>query len=753
MNRFGVRSLILLVGLLLGAGAAIGQTKLNPSAADEFAAKQRSRTGQNPPDVSFTVRFADAKSKFQQGELIRLELAFASSKPDAFSIDSAGYDRSGRLDIDAYLLDPTDGVTDPLKDYFESVDWSMMGGLRGNPTLTAKPYLIQSELNEWHRFDKPGKFRLYVVSGRLIRGTNFNWERKLSLTSNLLEFEIVPATPPWATQTVLDAVKVIDGKGDQESRRAACRTLRFLNTQAAARELIQRFGFGDETCEYQYQFGLYGSPERTFIVSEMERQLDAPDHPITGAFIWTLAFSAWALTNPPPLPPYPVDDEAKQASWQLLRAQRRDAMKSLEDKYEQRLAVAVSRKVGPALAISLTTIFGNAADVPPTAEVQARLASVFFDLPPDRQASLLEYNWQRLASPAMLPVLRKVYENPPRTDWRDLRSLALRRLYELAPDEGRLLILDELRRPQPRVELSVLSMLPDQALPALEQTWAERAVDDGRNFSERAMQADLLARYGTDAVLPKLRSAFSRSVGQIECPIQTPILAYFLRTDEPFGVQMLAQAMAAREKNACFRWQLEALIHQPMSRPVEKVVLARLDDEEVEVAVEAAKTAGKFGSARAEARLWQRLTELQQQWKGREPEFQTRSGNDPFSEPRRLESALLEALATSPSWLADKESLTRMLALCISRDGRRSVTQWLEQLDTSITYFGRGGTDNFMIAQYATLTVDQLKAKLIQFPRGTAFTWSSDQSANNDKVFAEFKSFVEKYGMKLTRSD
>jgi hypothetical protein len=271
----------------------LSQTASPPIApTDEFAAKQKELAGHNPAALSFTVRFANGKTTFQQGEIIPLELAFASSKPGAFSVDSASYDRSGRLFLDTFVLDTTTGVTDPLGEYFRAQDIFMMGGLRGYPELTEKPFLINAELNEWRRFDKPGKYRLYMVSGRPMKGKNVNWDAKFGVTSNLLEFEIVPATPPWAEQTLQAAVKVIDGSSDKDKRVDACRTLRFLNTEGAAREMIRRFGNNDPDCSFEYQFGLFGSPLRSYIVKEMEHELDAPTHPITGPYVYTLAFNA-----------------------------------------------------------------------------------------------------------------------------------------------------------------------------------------------------------------------------------------------------------------------------------------------------------------------------------------------------------------------------------------------------------------------------------------------------------------------------
>ena len=87
----------------------------------------------------------------------------------------------------------------------------------------------------------------------------------------------------------------------------------------------------------------------------------------------------------------------------------------------------------------------------------------------------------------MLPVIRRILNDKPADDQsyesRELRGLAIQRLYELAPDEGRRLIIEELRRPSPKVRPTTLELLPDETLPELEETLVEnlkKALSEGR---------------------------------------------------------------------------------------------------------------------------------------------------------------------------------------------------------------------------------------------------------------------------------
>src|SRR6185369_14442692 len=86
------------------------------------------------------------------------------------------------------------------------------------------------------------------------------------------------------------------------------------------------------------------------------------------------------------------------------------------------------------------------------ATLKHALAPIFSELPATTQQSLLENRWREIAGEEMLPVLRRLYEKE--TKYPDLTSVALRRLYELSPDEGRRLIIEEMRKGNPRVNIN-----------------------------------------------------------------------------------------------------------------------------------------------------------------------------------------------------------------------------------------------------------------------------------------------------------
>lgn len=749
---------------------------------DAFAASQKQAAAQNPPGVSFVVRIKGGQTRFRQGELIRLELAFSSTLPDAYHLDSATYDRSGRLEIDAFHLDPQGGASDPLRDYFNFRNGFMGGGLRGNPALGAKPYVVTADLNEWYRFDRPGRYRLYVTSGRVARG-RLGGGGGVAVTSNLIEFEVVPAEAAWAKQTLAQAAGVLDSRDPRADRRSACRVLRFLGTEEAAREIIRRFDGSDSEsgCEFEYDFALRSTPHRALAVAEMERRLAAPEQAVTADFIQVLSFLSFMQQNVAPLPPYPEqgDDEAR-GLWRKEYDRRWQLYGETVKGYAERLAAAVFAKEGAARAVSLDALVSlragsgrakkSAEEAQADKSLNAALVSVFADLPAETQARLLGFQWPLVSGPEMLPALRRILQNPPRGNDM-LAGDALRRLYELAPEEGRRLVIEEMRRPVPRVRVDVLGMLPDETLPEVDSLVLERldanasdevplcpagVVCPKREPLDEDTLLYLAARYATAAVAPQLKAAYEEKVGLMPCAPQTALLAYFLRVEPASGAALTEKALASRKQTGCYRFLLPDVARLHMSQSLESVAIKSLDDPDAELAASAAGMLGDYGSAGARDALLRRLESWHAEWAGREKELNARDEADISKSPSRVEAALVHALATSPAWLADQELLERVRQLCVTKGCLREADSALKQFDTSVTVFFNpldGSALHASLAQYNAISWAALKEKLAQFPKGTTFQWHSDSAGTEaeERAFKELKEYLEKAGMKLTR--
>ena len=731
----------------------------------------------NPPGVSFTVRLKDGKTTFKQGELITIEMLFASSLPDTYRLDARTYDRIGHLEADTYHVEPEVGATEPLFDYLQS---GMFGGSMGGiapmpPLLQAKPYIIAQALNEFVRFDGPGKYRLYVSNSRIGRVDPNNSNRvteEFRATSNTIEIEILPADPDWQKQELQEAIAVIDG-GKQMDRRSSCRALRFLNSEDAEAEMIRRYRGNPDGCDGEFHFGLLSSPRRDSVIDQMESMLTSPDHPITASFIHTLATLAYLAQFRTPMQPFPGQSDAdKLTQWQAEIKRRRDAFQEIMAHYAEQISEVISRKEKSARAVSIETFLQFEANIPREKRTPARIAranqiaaavpGIFLDLPSDKQYALLTYSWKQIAGPALLPILRQVIErpsSPQEGSFSDLRGFALYRMYELAPDEGRRAILKEIQRTPLRVKPQTLSILPDETLPELDQMLTEKLaqLDPDQRFQFVADYSLLIARYASSASLADVRAAVGDKIGKMACAFQAPLVAYFLRVDPRQGGLALEESLTARKRTRCFESELSEVANLFMSPEVRQAAIKHLNDPNMVVSMQSVAVLSQHGTVDDESLLWNRLQEWHDEWQGRNPELElkTKDEEDLPIRPAQIELELVRAIGRGQGWLMDSDKFKRLQQLCLTPTALREVSSIMSQSETreiGVSSSYPIGRHYFRVAQYEFRSFDDFREKLGQFPKGTAFTAPKNDDPVVERLFDKIEAFLSAGGMKLNRA-
>ena len=747
-------------------------------ASDPFVRENGQKRAQNPTGLNFTIRIKDNRTQFRPGEIVRLELNFSSSVAKTFVLNDRRYDHSGRLDIDDFVLDNREGTADPLYDYFNSGLFGFMGGGgSGMPELSDKPEVVIAELNEWFRFDKPRHYRLYVVSGRVGKRTPEDryGGQNLTAVSNIVEFEILPADEKWASQQFAEATAALGKRGGDH--RPACRTLRFLGTAEAAGEMVKQFRGSDAGCDGEYDFGLISSPHRDLVIRAMERALISPEHPVTSSFIRVLALLAFTV-QAPVLPRYPEGNDARIKQWQALLEQRRHSYEQVELNYLRELVTAMPQKQEEARGISLQTLVDYKESFQKNDSAQfnslmTTMPDVFGRLPLEAQVRLLTYQWEPLATNAMLPVLRQTYEQPgnAKDPYRlsELRSIALLRIYELSPEEGRRLILGEIRRPKPRVKLATLGSLPDQTLSELDDVLAanleESRQPNGTGDTEAI--SELIERYATAAIAGRVQAVYeSPGVGQWACRIQAALLAYMSRVDPQSGSELLDKALAARGKqfSRCYPSTLSDVAHLHMSAELQEAAYKALEENDPEMVANAAGVLGQFGTAEAEEKLWRRLERWHEQAESRAEDLRKQNPGIPamgasvLSGEITIEQALRTALSYGQGWLGDPEKLKRLRPLCLSDSCLTDVDNITRSWNHDI---GIGLSSNqhshylISVAQYQLNSIEALKQKFLKFPQGTAFIWHKstnlDDEPGEPQTFLQVKSYLGDHGMKLER--
>jgi hypothetical protein len=695
----------------------------------------------SPSDPQLTVTTRDNQTTFHIGEIIPLDLAFTSSTPNAYQLDMATYDRSGRLNEDQFVVDPSNGSDDPLQLYFRAYKGFMMGGLRGFKGLSTTPATIHANLNEWVRFKAPGQYRLTVISRRVSK-VGSNEFGNLTVTSNSVTMTILPATKEWQDATLKSSIQFLDSTkppavpalDPANSRTQAVKTLRYLGTPEAAREMARRMT--GTVSDWDFAAGVMGSPARSVALEEMKKLLVDPNFPVSGRFLGTISVLA--------LPDGIVDNVPEERE-------------KIETQFRQELVSALPQKQGAALAVSNNTIIGTAGSSPLPADVKRtltrQLVATFDNLSSQEQYVLLEFRWSTLDHQEMLPLLKRVEKKESDDMQSKLASAtALKRWYEMAPDEARPVVIQEMLRPKPRFSARTLGILPDKELPEVDQPLVEHLTPSS-DFFASSNSASLIHRYATRAAEAKVLAFLDPEVGKLACAIQAPLLAYVVKNDPEASRPLLERAMKARGKGftACNHMLLTDVGALQSNSVLQEIAIKSLDDSDPEVVGDAASYLKQFGSASAENVLWTRMVAWSERWKGHEKELQSVPGENMSA---MYESAagshLVEALGAGHGWLPDEAKLGRLIDLSVTATQKQQVEQFLKAWQTRpwpIMFMPVVGQVH--IAQFQETSIESAKEKLLQFPPGSAFEWILFGQEGEQKAFEEMSQFANEHSLKL----
>jgi hypothetical protein len=631
--------MVLAVTLL--AGMASGE--------DAFLARWEEVGHRQPEGVSLALSVL--KTTFFLGETIQAEFAFTTTERDTFLAWAPWSDES-------FVIDPAALTDDLRRPRRGGISYSGPGPF----FLSDKPHSIQVDLNESVRFRQPGVYRVYVLSRRVQQVTDHQRTEfhlhmngggtPVELVSNILTLEIRPAPEAWVKERIATAIDILERPASTNSERAAARrVLLFLNTRDAALELAKRLG--DDPIDPALAY----SPYQKEMLAVMEQWLIAPDQPVTGNYLDTLAAMA--------VPERPGDDWKRLAE---LREQKRN-------EYATKLFAAVMSKEPGARAISMSTLLNTGTRLGrPEPWVQGIVTwtiANFQSLPRGLQHGLLAgSSWRALKDQRMLPVLREICENPD-PSYPSIADDALSRAYDISPGDARAMIAADIRRPKSSFRFYSLAMLPFGTLEEADEALAAR-IESG-DYGDA-----LIARFASGAIAQRVEDAYSRREERFRNCI-SPLVFYFLRYDAAFGERELRRIFSTKPAYpACWNvaWQARELGQYAMSPALERFAIENLSSGVVLIKNGFAELLGQYGSSAVEQPLWDTMVYFRSWWKGREEELK-----QPINlEGRQFERTLLIALTQSKAWSLTKDDLDRLLTLCSSDECKTEVTGRLRSL-------------------------------------------------------------------------
>jgi hypothetical protein len=628
-----------------------------------------------PTTASLEVRLPAGKAEYHVGEEIPLDLVFRGTGDKDYYFSTAGCGFFGRFGwTEKVTVTPSDSIDDPLADLFSS------GGYAGSclsswRALDDTPLVIRVSMNDAVRFTRPGTYNVVVSSTRLGR---YSRQPAPVLTSAPVVLTIAPMDDAWAAAEVDRAGALID-RGDPADVRHGSAMLRYLGTQAAALALVDRYDAIAKCDVSEVTAGLVSSSHRAFIVRQMEARVDEGES-LDATFLSTLTRLAVLLE----LPAAPGSAVA-----------RRDRTTVVQAEYEARWRAAMARQPVTAsiLKAELARFQTNVsvevrqqiADDLNQHPVQA--AEAFVALPADTQQSVLqsETAWPYLNRPWIVPALREVYaqwhgRGNPGGFPEGPGDPSLRRLYELAPDEGRRVLLEEIRTGAHAIGYDTLAILPDANLPALDAALQARyssapKADLGATLGDRGTTAWLMARYGSVKLRPFVAGLLAHELPG--CVVEGGLIAYLLKYDPAAAMRRLDPSFDRTAPAICVA-PLTAVAAHYWDDHVESAAIAQLRTADVRKVADAALLLDRHGSSAVKQPLLDRLVQWSAEWQGRATELSARSpgvgSDDP---PQMIENSVVSALFRNPRVVLTEDEVASIRALCVT-DGCRTNVKSLE---------------------------------------------------------------------------
>jgi hypothetical protein len=660
---------------------------------------------------AFSIRFTDERRTFHAREPIAIDLVYERGAqltlqpedgPEALSLTQARFDRV----VDA-----------PLRIVDSKFDDHLPGGTMG--CVSYAPIVLRRRLTDLYRFDTPGRYRMFLQS----RQVTPQFE-----TSNILEFEILPRDAAWERNVLERAQRaLVESPLDKRVVVDAFHTLRTLATNDATAVLARYYQTGMEDLESRdVEYGLLANPNRGFVVDVLVRELLMPERRFGWRFMPTLARLELARRHPDG-PPF-SHDEYLDVTRQFARARARAL---------NLVAGRLSREMRNELMAypSGQDHFVRGVVTPAARDFPQEATAAFRRLSAEAQRSRLLGTWRRFADPVFLPLLRSLYQARVNGS-NEVRDVALRRLFQLAPHEGRALMRAELQRDRLRVSMETIAMLPDRAFPRYERRWVE-LLERATTERDRRSAAQRIERFGTGRIAQKVLRFYDREQRRLSCGSRAVLLAYLVRVDPKRGRVLLVKAATSfMWDETCSGSVLEDAAELEGTSNMELAALQVLAGRDADAAGSAARALSQYGSVSVRPALEQRLNALHVVIRQR-----GESPNSSVREQRGLHNAeydLMSALAGARSWTLTREEQNRLADRCLLGScGNLADVSWSDPSLSMIAPRPRIGDEAqlpFFIAGYSGRSLADLDRKLRQFPPGTRIYWDDHPWDGRDSL-------------------
>ncbi len=645
----------------------------------------------NPDDIEFRVRLVKDTRVYHMGESIELEISYSSQIERKYYGSFAGPTPES-IAVTPHVA-PPDGVLD-LRELRR--DRGMAGSFLGSAGYVGpQPDTQQLDLCRWYRFQRPGHYSVIVTStevSRLKSPEEGGGREPLTLESNPVDLDILPADPAWVAGEIINIQQALDTARNAGERVVALQRLALLDTPASVQMLVQLYlanSIGGE--EWIFDSGLRDSSQVDIVIPLLATALSDPVANIPTSLPELLAYLQ-TRRDLGVMPAYP-SDPAKQQKW----TEEWEGRSKVRAKYLARagalLSASIERRSGPQRATAIYQAWYYAGQLnatkPLATEERSRLESnvlaVASDLDHTQQVQFVVLSWQTMPHEQLLPLIRRLAKDSINHPADYDNHEAIQRWCEGWPDECNAAILQGVLESNAKVDKNVILLMSEAEHPELDKM-LERKLEDPAmlyDFFQSQRTGAVILRAGSHNIVSAVDSFLDQVAGKRGCDGETQgdLLGYLFRVVPQDGGNRLSAKL--QDKNdSCGSQVLRTLHAVHPSNDLIPIVTKALDSPNFANAQLAALYLGEHGPSSIEDAVWRRLEALWSAWQGRSselPDEMMSVGTGEKAETAMLERALASAIAHARNWKLSPAELDRLHSGCLTQtcrdiaDGKMSL--------------------------------------------------------------------------------
>ena len=607
-------------------------------------------------DVHVKLSLAESKSVYRIGEPIKIVLEFTADR-EGYVVEYLS--EGNQPDSDRIVVSPDTGITYWFAEYMDNFRWAR--DVFALEKLTGTPRRVEIMLNDFLRFDNPGRYTVSVTTQRVKRAGTDVFRDRLTFTTNEISFEVQPMSDEDEVKEVRRLSAQFYISRDTRVREEIARQLSYLTGEPSTRAKVARFINTEGQPGGHIYNGLFIARDRALILKLIEAAMRDPNIPVTTQMLSAaIRLKTLVVYGVSERPVGPVTD--------LLQPHEEPRHREIREGYVADLAAGLGKRSGNSLTTTASTIFTAIPKDSTSESVRLReardvLVQQFDSLQPDTQEWFLRMHWDQMRDLGLIPSLKKLLTATGTTS-QNLHATALQRLLEIAPDEARSYAIAEIRDPNSFLDVETLVSLKDESLPEVDASLLEQVRKLTHSTQNRDLillrhKTELLARFATETIYRELMQLYQELGTNLPRDARPGLLAYFAKHNEREAMPLIEQAVAELKPGE-YPQVLSDLTALYYSDAIGALLKKLMDTDDPARASHAAYLIGVHGSAGDEQVLEARLKRWREQWRDRVVEADTQQQG-------QVERELIYALVNGKSWKLSPERVRELRTSCLTQ--------------------------------------------------------------------------------------